>query len=96
MYLQDKNKTLDDTPPFFDFSPLKSRTFQIILLSSFVSSFGLFTPLIILVSCYFFSSIKEPVPRKDWTRYGFTLVTSQVLKVIIFSVHNFVHLLLNG
>jgi hypothetical protein len=40
----------DDTPPFFDFSPLKSRTFQIILLATLVSSFGIFTPLIMLVS----------------------------------------------
>ena len=40
---------LDDTPPFFDFSPLKSRTFQIILRSTFVASFGLFTPIIMLV-----------------------------------------------
>jgi hypothetical protein len=48
--VQDKNKALDDTPPFFDFSSLKSRTFQIILLSTFVSSFGIFTPLLLLVS----------------------------------------------
>ncbi len=50
LFVQDKNKALDDTPPFFDLSSLKSRTFQIILLSTFVSSFGIFTPLLLLVS----------------------------------------------
>ena len=48
--IKDKNKSQEDKLPFFDFSSLKSRTFQIILLSSFITSLGMFTPFMFLVS----------------------------------------------
>lgn len=46
---KDKNKIQDDTPPFFDFTTLKSRTVQILLCSIGVGSFGLNTPIFYLV-----------------------------------------------
>ena len=48
--IKDKNKAQEEKLPFFDFSSLKSRTFQIILLSSFITSLGIFTPFMFLVS----------------------------------------------
>ena len=39
----------DDRPPFFEFTALKSRTVQIILLSTFLSHVGIFSPLFFLV-----------------------------------------------
>jgi MFS family permease len=47
--IKDKNKSVEDTPPFFDLSCLKSRTVQIILLSTGVSACGVSTPLYYLV-----------------------------------------------
>ena len=47
--IKEKNKSQEDRQPFFDISCLKSVTFRIILLSTGVSSFGLYTPLIYLV-----------------------------------------------
>jgi len=47
--IKDKNKSQEDKLPFFDYSALKSRTFQIILLSSFITSLGMFTPFIFLL-----------------------------------------------
>ena len=50
---KEKNKAQDDRPPYFDFTTLRSRTIQILLLSIFVSSFGMNAPLFYLVSsCY--------------------------------------------
>ena len=47
---KEKNKLQDDRPPFFEFTALKSRTVQIILLSTFLSHMGIFSPLFFLVS----------------------------------------------
>jgi len=47
--IKDKNKSNEEKLPFYDFSSLKSRTFQIILLSSFITSLGMFTPFIFLL-----------------------------------------------
>ena len=47
--IKDKNKSLNDTPPFFDLSCLKSRTIQIILLSTGVSALGVNGPINYLV-----------------------------------------------
>ena len=48
---QVKGKTkIDDKPPFFDVSMLKSRTVRMLLFSASLSSLGLHTPLIYLVS----------------------------------------------
>merc|ERR1712045_1104753 len=38
---KEKNKIQDDAPPFFDFTCLRSRTIQILLLSVFIASIGL-------------------------------------------------------
>lgn len=46
---KEKNKIQDDTPPFFDFTTLKSRTVQLLLLSVGVGSFGLNAPIFYLV-----------------------------------------------
>jgi len=43
--IKDKNKSVEDTPPFFDFSCLKSKTFKILLLSTGLSGCGVSTPL---------------------------------------------------
>ena len=50
---KEKNKLQDDTPPFFDFSTLKSRTVQIILMSVSLTHFGIYTPLLFIVSARF-------------------------------------------
>jgi len=47
--IKEKNKSVENELPFFDYSPLASRTFKIILLSTFVTSYGIFTPIIFLV-----------------------------------------------
>ena len=49
---KEKNKLQDDTPPFFDFSTLKSRTVQIILMSVGLTHFGIYTPLFLIVSVH--------------------------------------------
>merc|ERR550519_1024774 len=48
--IKDKNKAQEEKLPFFDFSSLKSRTFQIILLSSSIISVGMFTPFLLLIT----------------------------------------------
>ena len=48
--IKEKNKSQEDRQPFFDISCLRSITFRIILVSAGVSSLGLYTPLIYLVS----------------------------------------------
>lgn len=48
---KEKNKLQDDRPPFFEFTTLKSRTVQIMLVSTFFSHLGIFSPLIFLVIC---------------------------------------------
>ncbi|XP_015599821.1 uncharacterized protein LOC107269909 [Cephus cinctus] len=45
--IKDKNK-LDDRPPFFDFSTLKSKTVRILLVSTGISAFGINTPIFYL------------------------------------------------
>ena len=55
--IKDKNKNKEDTPPFFDTSCLKSKTIQILLISTGVSAFGVNTPLYYLVSDKTFSDI---------------------------------------
>ena len=51
---KEKTKTVtnshEDTPPFFDFSTLKSRTVQILLLSTSMAGLGLNTPLLFMVT----------------------------------------------
>jgi hypothetical protein len=47
--IKDKNK-VDDRPPFFDFSTLRSKTVRILLVSTGISSFGINTPIFYLVS----------------------------------------------
>ena len=50
---KEKTKTVnnhEDTPPFFDFSTLKSRTVQILLLSTSMAGLGLNTPLLFMVN----------------------------------------------
>lgn len=47
---KEKNKIQDDSPPFFDFTALKSRTVQILLLSVGVGSVGLNAPIFYIVS----------------------------------------------
>ncbi|PSN45283.1 hypothetical protein C0J52_17530 [Blattella germanica] len=45
--IKDKNK-VDDKPPFFDFSTLRSKTVRILLVSTGISSFGINTPIFYL------------------------------------------------
>ncbi|KAK0170214.1 hypothetical protein PV328_010802 [Microctonus aethiopoides] len=45
--IKDKNK-VDDRPPFFDFSTLKSKTVRILLISTGISAFGITTPIFYL------------------------------------------------
>ena len=47
--IKDKNKKPEDKLPFFDFSCLKSRSLQIILVSSSITALGLLTPFLILI-----------------------------------------------
>ena len=47
--IKDKNKSKEDTPPFFDTSCLKSKTIQILMISSGFSALGAQTPLYYLV-----------------------------------------------
>ncbi|XP_013778241.2 monocarboxylate transporter 12-like [Limulus polyphemus] len=46
--VKDKNSS-QEKPPFLDFSPLKTKTLQIIMFSTSLSSFGLYTPYFYLV-----------------------------------------------
>ena len=46
---KEKNKAQDDRPPYFDFTTLRSRTIQILLLSIAVASIGLNAPLFYMV-----------------------------------------------
>lgn len=59
-----------DRQPFFDFATLKSRTVQIILTSTFLTHFGMFTPILLMVRwhtglapmyCYSILCIIQPV-----------------------------------
>ena len=52
--IKEKNKSKEDKQPFFDISCLKSVTIRIILVSAGVSSFGMNTPLIYLVSSHYY------------------------------------------
>ena len=47
---KEKNKIQDDAPPFFDFTCLRSRTIQILLLSVFIASVGLSTTFFFMVN----------------------------------------------
>ncbi|XP_059083393.1 monocarboxylate transporter 2-like isoform X1 [Tigriopus californicus] len=57
---KEKNKAQDERPPYFDFSTLKSRTIQILLIALFVSSFGLYAPLLYLVQQAYIEGIFGP------------------------------------
>ena len=64
---KEKNKSTvneDTTPPFFDFTTLKSRTVQILLVSTMVAGLGLYAPLLYMVSLYglviLYSYISKP------------------------------------
>ena len=48
--IKDKSKAQEEKLPFFDFSCLKSRSFQIILFSTSITSFGIFSPFLLLIS----------------------------------------------
>ena len=48
--IKEKNKSQADQPPFIDISSLKSVTIRILALSVAVTSFGIYTPLIYMVS----------------------------------------------
>ena len=48
--IKEKNKSQADKPPFLDISSLKSVTIRILALSVAVTSFGLHSPIIYLVS----------------------------------------------
>uniref|UniRef100_A0A0K2TXY6 Monocarboxylate transporter 10like [Acyrthosiphon pisum] n=1 Tax=Lepeophtheirus salmonis TaxID=72036 RepID=A0A0K2TXY6_LEPSM len=52
------NRIIDDNPPFLDFSSLRSRTVQIILLSISISSFGLNVPIYFLIQQAFLEGIR--------------------------------------
>ena len=55
-----KHKTkVKEKPPFFDVTTLKSKTIQILLVSTGISSFGINTPIIYLVSSFILISIPE-------------------------------------
>ncbi|XP_034939068.1 monocarboxylate transporter 10-like isoform X1 [Chelonus insularis] len=45
--IKEKNK-VDDEPPFFDFTTLKSKTVRILLISTGISAFGITTPIFYL------------------------------------------------
>ena len=47
---KEKNKIQDDSPPFFEWNTLKSRTVQIILFSVCVTFAGMNVPIFLLVS----------------------------------------------
>ena len=46
---KDKNK-IENKPPYFDFSTLRLRSLQVILVSTSLTSFGAYSPLIYFVS----------------------------------------------
>ena len=48
--IKDKNKSKEDIPPFFDTTCLKSKTIQIVLVSTGFGAFGVNTPLYFLVN----------------------------------------------
>jgi hypothetical protein len=49
-----KGHVTTEKPPFFDFSPLRIRTVQILLMSSATGAVGLYTPIFYLVSLQLF------------------------------------------
>ena len=59
--VKEKNKQ-EDKPPFFDFSSLKSRTIQTIMVSSASIATGIYTPLIYLVSRVSICVFASPLP----------------------------------
>jgi hypothetical protein len=46
---KEMNKLQDDSPPFFDFATLRSRTVQIVLFSTALAFVGINAPIILLV-----------------------------------------------
>ena len=46
---KDKNK-IESKPPYFDFSALKIKSFQVILMAIFMASMGTYAPVFFLVS----------------------------------------------
>ena len=45
---KDKNK-LDNKPPYFDLTTLRTKQFHILLISTFFSSVGIYSPMILFV-----------------------------------------------
>ncbi len=66
--IKEKNKH-EEKPPFFDFTSLKSRTIQTIMVSTASIAAGLYTPLIYLVSSHF-----------DFIGSGISAISISVLK----------------
>ena len=57
--IKDKNKSKEDIPPFFDTTCLKSKTIQIILLSTGFGALGVNTPLYYLVNQLTYDGYRE-------------------------------------
>jgi len=77
---KEKNKIQDDTPPFFDFTTLKSRTVQLLLLSVGVGSFGLNSPIFYLAQ----QAIHEGIRGKSLLLLQAYLGIAWVLGCILF------------
>jgi len=80
--IKDKNKALEEKLPFFDFSSLSSRTFQIILLSTSLTSLGIFTPLILLVV----QVEEEQLEGPDFAEVQTHIGGAWILGVLIFGI----------
>lgn len=68
--IKDKNR-IDDRPPFFDFSTLKSKTVRILLVSTGISAFGINTPIFYLVSSGATKNAAVSVPSKISCKISF-------------------------
>ena len=74
---KEKNKIQDDTPPFFDFTTLKSRTVQLLLLSVGVGSFGLNAPIFYLVRLPLHSLHYEPSLALDPSTHNLVCICTK-------------------
>ena len=64
---KDKNK-IESKPPYFDFSTIKLRSFQVILVAIFVASLGIYAPVFFLVSeTFILLSVHGPQALSVWT-----------------------------
>jgi hypothetical protein len=59
--IKEKNKH-EEKPPFFDFTSLKSRTIQTIMVSTASIAAGIYTPLIYLVGLFFSVLVSMKIP----------------------------------